>query len=687
VDAAITDASADARAWLVVGCLACIVGAVHGWAWQLAFSSIRPLRRWLQWLIWPAAMLCVAVALADELGVFKRLGSRHHELALKTLLVIGPCAAAAGALLGLLQPMRDRPIGGLSGTSRWLRAAAIAVLSAICVAAFYVDHRYYVGLYPAAHSALRHVSLVSATLSLGLAWELMRGPRISHTWAALAVALLLVAVVAVEVVSPRTPIALSRAAWAGEVIRRSQPVADGDRDGYSALLGGGDCDDWNAAVHPGAPEIAENGLDDNCVLGDRRLKPERVDVIATAKHKAPNDVVLITIDTLRPDHLGVYNRKYRRKSRQTSPNLDRWSREAHVFRNAFTTGAWTVLALSSVMRGVYPRRIEWTPYYETTGYRLIPESEAGKLKAGESLMQLFLMPPKDSHLSLATLLGRRGMQTVAVVDDGYSSMFQSHAGIDAGFDEYVHMRASSLPDDQATINRALMVHRRLGTGGQRFFLWVHLFGPHSPNEVRPDTPAFGSSLVDGYDHEVRFMDQQLGRLLDAVESRRPKPIVIVAGDHGEYFSPTNRWHGYSLEEDTMRIPLLIKLPESRKRSMIDATVSIVDLFPTILALTDTPGPQNIDGVDLTPLLEGAASRPRIVLTDCWRYLGDRRRVMDSVGATDGKAFVFYDRLTGAAYRTETKQRGGYFLGNPPPLHDQLVRVALGYLEEVPDLPQ
>jgi hypothetical protein len=278
------------------------------------------------------------------------------------------------------------------------------------------------------------------------------------------------------------------------------------------------------------------------------------------------------------------------------------------------------------------------------------------------------------------------MRTVAIVDDGYSMMLHGTGGFDRGFDEYRQVRTSSRPPDEVTVKRAIDALKRLD-GRKRHFVWVHIFGPHGPNEVRPGVPSYGTSIIDGYDHEVRFMDMQLGRLLDFLGRRKPKPVVIVVGDHGEFFSDTNRWHGYSLEEDTMRIPLLIKIPGVTGRR-IDATVSIVDLFPTILGLTDTPGPTHaIDGVNLLPLMAGATRPPRFVLTDCWRYDARGRLAMDWVGVTDGSRFMFYDRLNNSAASTVSGRASQRWLSGSALMNDPLGRFALGYLEDVPALPR
>lgn len=676
-------AAAALLVWLAIA-----LGAVLASAWSLVLLALTRVPRALQVVFWLALSGAAAGSLISSLGAAARLTSRYRSLAIIALAASTLGGIGLGTVLSLLQPTRAQPSGALFGYRPAPRVVLTMLALAGAIGLFIADRRIYVGLYPSAHQWLRAAALFLATLTLALVLCLPGLSRLRFpSRVGLGLAVVSGALLALPFAKRGADLfALTTHPWSADALRLSHLLLDLDRDGYSAVLGGGDCNDFNPRIHPGAREIPDNGIDDNCALGDRSSKPAPSEQIPVAQGDSPRDVVFITIDTLRPDHLGLYNPAYGPKGRATSPNIDAWAADgAFVFHNAFTTGGWTVIALGSAMRGLYPRRLSWTPAYETSDFRVIQDQERNKLLPGEKLLQFFAFPSHDNHLTLAEMLQRRHMRTIAVVDDGYSDMLQAGTGLSPGFDDYVHMPNPRARGDQLTVDQA--IGKLAGIDAkQRFFMWVHVFGPHSPNERIPSVRYYGPSIADGYDTEILYMDSQVGRLLRVLAQRKPEPLVILAGDHGEVITDDNRFHGYSMEEALLRIPLIIRLPGSRGRR-IDAPVSLADVFSTTLAATNTPGPNHLDAVDLLPLMHGAEQPPRAIITDCWRWLADRRRVLDVAAVTDGSRFIYYDYMEGRLYWTRANSDKPQWLSPAASDADPLARVLVAYSEEGNALPQ
>ena len=144
---------------------------------------------------------------------------------------------------------------------------------------------------------------------------------------------------------------------------------------------------------------------------------------------------------------------------------------------------------------------------------------------------------------------------------------------------------------------------------KRSFVWVHFFEPHEPY-VAHDGFAFGGGDVDRYDSEIAYTDAAVGRLVREVRARRPGTIVIVAADHGEEFEEHGgRYHGSSLYEEQLHIPLIVSIPGLAPH-VVDGQVQLIDVTPTVLNLLDIPVPARMRGTDLGPWLGSPAGGGR-----------------------------------------------------------------------------
>jgi arylsulfatase A-like enzyme len=542
-----------------------------------------------------------------------------------------------------------------------------------------VDRRYYPGQYSYAHMALRLFAMWCVMLAIVAAGRVLWLPAIQRWLWGAAVGGFLACLFTPN--AQRLAPMLTARPWPKMVLQTWQRMSDIDRDGYSSLIGGGDCSPFNRRVHPGAREIPDNGVDDNCMLGDATRRIDDIRELPMPKTPAPMDVVLITVDSLRPDHLGVYNRAYGPNARSTSPNIDRFASQSTVFDHAYAAGAWTSIAIPALLRGVYPRRLHWNRWFETTFYALLKKPFDDKLRPGERVMRMFPLAFEDRHPPLPAMLRHRGMYTAAVVDDGHSEMLQPTTGLDQGFVSFreVDNAPSDKHNDMGTADMAIGTLRRISPN-TRFFMWVHFFGVHWPDDTHPGIRDYGPTQADHYDHEIAFWDQQCGRLLDAI-AERPNPVaVIVTADHGEGLVAGIRQHGITLDEAVVKVPLIIRVPGWPAKH-IPTLASSLDLVPTVLGFTDTPKPAYLDGIDLRDAAHGAPIKPRVLFTDTWRYDAFERLEINYSSAFDGTNKVVLDRINGALFEFDQRTELRPPDANENPAYRSLARALYGYLEE------
>ncbi len=334
---------------------------------------------------------------------------------------------------------------------------------------------------------------------------------------------------------------------------------------------------------------------------------------------AHQDVVLVVVDTLRADHLGVYGYE-----RATSPRLDAFARRAAVFDTAWSAAPWTLPSVMSIMTSRYPSAHR----VENDGLRLA-----------------------DDVPTVAETLQRAGYATGGFVSHVYvSSLYGFGRGFEV-FDDFglsqpgYRLEAGMEPPADRVTDAALAWLR--GQGRRPVFLLVHYFDPHWPyappeayralfpdayhgpldasydaiskflDPLAPIPEDYRRFLIDRYDGEVRFVDDQLGRLLDglAASGRAPRSWVLVTADHGEEFKDHGSMgHGRRLYEETIHVPLIIGRAAGQGSggaggSRVATPVSGIDLFPTIAALAGAAAPAGLQGTSLAPLLGRGGNAP------------------------------------------------------------------------------
>jgi choline-sulfatase len=309
----------------------------------------------------------------------------------------------------------------------------------------------------------------------------------------------------------------------------------------------------------------------------------------------PPSVFLITIDTLRADHLHCYG-----YNQIQTLALDGLAADGILFTNAFTPAPITNVSHASILTGLQP-------------------SSHGVTDFG--------LPLAPSHATWAELVKPRRYQTAAFIGSIVLDSKTLAPGFNRGFDFYDNFpekRHAESPEKTPRWNRlerrgmVVVDHAEAWMnahpGGPKF-VWIHLYDPHDPYEP---PPPFSTQYKDHlYDGEIAYADSALGNFLDFLKKKGlyDHSLIVVVGDHGEGLGEHNEeTHGIFLYDSTTHVPLIIKLPSGTDAGKsIAAQVRTTDLLPTALEILGIPPPASLDGASLRPLLEQPADSERTLL--------------------------------------------------------------------------
>jgi arylsulfatase A-like enzyme/Flp pilus assembly protein TadD len=302
---------------------------------------------------------------------------------------------------------------------------------------------------------------------------------------------------------------------------------------------------------------------------------------SSAGVEKPN-IVLITLDTTRADHLGCYG--YREVQ---TPTIDALAARGVLFEQTATAVPLTLPAHCTLMTGLYPT------YH---GVRLNGNTALG-----------------DDQTTLAEIFAARGYQTGAFIGafvlDGRWGLKQGFQHYDDRFDlrKYKHLDLGAIQRPGNEVMDAALAwleeHRR-----DTFFAWIHLYDPHIPYE--PPEPYYseyrGRGLTGLYDGEISFMDAQIGRCVDwlAANGLAKNTILLLIGDHGEGLgSHGEATHGFFIYDSVVRVPFLIVTPFAELQGRrVTSQVSSVDVAPTLLNLARIPALARMQGRSLLPMM-------------------------------------------------------------------------------------
>jgi choline-sulfatase len=309
---------------------------------------------------------------------------------------------------------------------------------------------------------------------------------------------------------------------------------------------------------------------------------------APSKPSAP-DIFLITIDTLRADHVHCYG-----YANGSTPALDALAKAGVRFTSAFTPSPITNTSHASILTGLLP---------------------------GSHGVTDFAIPLASTHPTIAELLKTRGYRTAAFIGAVILDSKSLAPGFDRGFDFY-----DNFPEHSSTKSRWGRLERRgmdvvshaenwLAKHPARpHFVWVHLYDPHDPYEPpAPFAQAYKDRLYDG---EIAYADSALAHFIGYLKKNGTyqNSLIVVVGDHGEGLGEHREdTHGIYLYDSTTHVPLIVKLPgrESAGTS-VTGQVRTVDIAPTVVDLAGVAAPAKTDGESLRVYLSGNTNASRTV---------------------------------------------------------------------------
>jgi arylsulfatase A-like enzyme len=317
------------------------------------------------------------------------------------------------------------------------------------------------------------------------------------------------------------------------------------------------------------------------------------------------DLVLISLDTLRADHLGVYG-----YMRDTSPHLDAWAAGGAVFERAFAPSGWTLPSHATMFTG-------------------LPPGKHGALHAYSRI--------GEDVVTLAEALREAGYATRGVVSGPFVG---TRFGFAQGFDRYEEFRPNEVEEHHAEVLRVLGF-----TSERPAFFFLHYMVTHSPYSppdafdvftegaafpelsrelndrkqqlqegTRGISDAEARYLAASYDGEIRFLDAMLGELFRAIEARDAgRTVVLLTSDHGEEFLDHGSLvHNDSLYDELIRVPFILRGPQVPAGTRVMTLCGLIDVMPTLLDLAGLEASEAQEGRSVFERDAAARTKPRLL---------------------------------------------------------------------------
>lgn len=472
---------------------------------------------------------------------------------------------------------------------------------------------------------------------------------------------------------------LARDSWTTRLyLTLAQRATDGDRDGFSDRFGHGDCNDADAEAFPGSTE-GDDCLPDVPLMDEAELLAKmRGPVVAALEPaaplepgvtpptpavtppapaelpvspspepppelgpdpatepqirkpvlKRPYNVLFITMDTVRADHMG-----YMGYARETTTHLDRLAARSFVFNRAYAPSNMTPASIPAILSGRYVSEL----YRDDRHFIRFDER----------------------NIFLSEMLQGAGYETRGVLTHWYFEP-KKRGGLDQGFDKWtvVGTKWGKAMEDASTSqlvsDEGIAQLDQLAKGEKPWFLWLHYLDPHKWYVFHPGfDKRWGRTSKDRYDHEIAFTDHHVGRVLDALKKSdaHERTVVVVTSDHGEAFGEhKTSFHGFSLYEDQLWVPLLVHVPGLEPRHF-DKRVGLIDIAPTVLDLAGVRTRERLQGSSLLPDMMGTPLPQRLIYAERPRgpHSAGMRMLIDAdlklVWRASGNRFEMYDLAT------------------------------------------
>ncbi len=341
-----------------------------------------------------------------------------------------------------------------------------------------------------------------------------------------------------------------------------------------------------------------------------------------------SNVVLITVDSFRPDHLTPYGYK-----RETTPNLNKLAKDSSIFYYCYAQSSQSAPSIATLFTSLVPQK-----HGVVAGKRIL--AQAGELpnqenQGGESGMETTTfaagnqVPLKEEHQTLVESFSSLGYATAGFSTNG---LFSKDQGFGQGFAHFEDSRCRW--GTAECVNEE--VSRWLTKKPNPFFLWAHyndlmddfpLTGTHhqlSSSTKKPFPPEKESSdkesAISRYDAKLAYLDREIGKLIDQLKSLGlyENTVIAVVGTHGEELGEHGGWgHGTTVYNEQIHVPLIVKLPNSvYKGTIVETKVRQADVAPTLLEIAKAPPMQEIFGVSLVPDIQGIGANEMEVYSEC-----------------------------------------------------------------------